>query len=77
MPLFLGSVGLLRGFAEAQQEFVKGDGFGLILKSMQDEEPKLSTKASFLLMAMMRENAVFKSKFPVIRLYIHHVLCTA
>lgn len=56
------SAGLLRGHAAAQQEFVEKNGFELILKSMQDKETKLNTKASFLLMSMMCENPEYKSK---------------
>ncbi|XP_067928933.1 hsp70-binding protein 1-like [Watersipora subatra] len=54
--------GLLRGNMTCQEHFVKSDGFSLLLKSMQRDDNKICTKASFLLMSLMRDQPKFKDE---------------
>lgn len=51
---------LSRDFPPAQAEFVKHDGFTLLLRAMQSDEEKLQIKAAFFFAALLTENPTFK-----------------
>lgn len=55
--------GFLRGNLVAQDKFVEKDGYSLLLRAMQSEgNNKLRTKATFLMMGIMRDNEKHKSR---------------
>ncbi|PVD33759.1 hypothetical protein C0Q70_05019 [Pomacea canaliculata] len=51
---------LVRTYEPAQEEFVKHDGFSILLKAMQSNVEKLKVKASFLLTTMCSSNTKYK-----------------
>ncbi|XP_077994210.1 hsp70-binding protein 1-like [Glandiceps talaboti] len=51
---------LVRTYPNAQQEFVKLDGFSVLIRALQSGIQKLQIKAAFMLKAMIVDNAEFK-----------------
>lgn len=52
----------MRTYEPAQEEFVKHDGFSILLKAMQSNVEKLKVKASFLLTTMCSSNTKYKGE---------------
>ena len=48
-------VGLIRGHAEAERNFVELDGFSYLLRALQRNIPKLNVKTIFLLSNLIDE----------------------
>ncbi|KAK7486418.1 hypothetical protein BaRGS_00022342 [Batillaria attramentaria] len=51
---------LVRDSEKAQEEFVKHDGFSVLMRAMQSDVAKLKIKASFLLRSMCADNSRHK-----------------
>lgn len=51
---------LVRDCEAAQEEFLKNDGFSVLMRAMQSDVAKLKIKASFLLRAMCTDNSSYK-----------------
>jgi len=52
--------GLTRESTEAQSEFVKHDGFSVLLRAMQSDIEKLQIKSAFLMSALCQQQPHFK-----------------
>ncbi|XP_070553347.1 hsp70-binding protein 1-like [Ptychodera flava] len=51
---------IVRTNAKAQEEFVKDDGFSVVIRAMQSNIEKLQIKAAFMVNAMITDNATLK-----------------
>lgn len=55
-------VGLVRDSVDAQDVFVKCDGFSVLLRAMQTDIEKLQVKSAFMMAALCEEQAKFKGE---------------
>lgn len=54
--------GIVRDNAEGLKEFIKQDGFSVIMRAMQSKDEKIITKSSFFLRAICSSNPEVKGK---------------